>query len=230
MGVLGTDASADQRILLSPHPFLCLTRMCFLISLSLQHTMLHSYKGSAQTPDVYLELIADSQSSCSDLQLMIKTTVSKTCFGSSLKLYYLGRQIPKVWFGSWVHNLVSFLQDSTLGDSWLNATSELDMWWWLAGGRSTGGHWWSRWWYHILKIRLVKQVVIRLSHIENQTADGHKPFLILITRPPLIIAAATKRFGTLLWCTTCGEIKKDAALIISGVGKYINLPISLQYC
>ena len=51
---------------------------------STYNAMLHSNKGSAQTPDVYFELIAHFQSSCSDLQLMIKTT----CFGKSHKLYF----------------------------------------------------------------------------------------------------------------------------------------------
>ena len=63
-------------------------------------------KGISQTPDAYLELITHFQSSCSDLQLMTTKTL-KTGFGSSHKLNHLGRQIPEVWFGSWVHNLVS---------------------------------------------------------------------------------------------------------------------------
>ena len=85
-GINGAPWILQSRPPLSPHPFLfsvqCLTHMCFLISLSLQQSTLHSYKGSAQIPDVDLELNYPLSTP------MIKVQ-NKTLSGSSQNLPYL---------------------------------------------------------------------------------------------------------------------------------------------
>ena len=97
----------------------CLTRMCFLISLSLQHKMIHSMISS-DTGCIFRFNYPLSEQ-LTHLQGLVTEFISEAKFG-------------------WVE--VDII--CAYGDSWLNATSEFDTFR-SAGGISTGGQQYSSW-------------------------------------------------------------------------------------
>ena len=114
----------------------CLTCMCFLISLSLQHVDVILVQGNSSDTRCIFRF------NC-PLSEQLKWE-RKKLFAGCCHWIYIWCQICTVWLGwGWCRYHPRVI-NTVYGDSWLNATSEFDTFR-SAGGISTGGQQYSSW-------------------------------------------------------------------------------------